>query len=155
MIYLPTCNKCNKKHVVQTVDNLKSRWNNCKSNFFKDTDRGKAPSNETPALAEITNMGIWVVVTTNELFLRVLKLKQNFQKNKYLLAKLSSFVVTILFVLSLASDMAVWYGNDAFSILVLSTKKRYFSFLKKVFVFHKIYFKVKLLKTFKIFNFAI
>ena len=68
--------------MVQTVDNLKSRWNNCKSNFFKDTERGKAPSNETPALAEITNMGIWVVVTTNELFLRVLKLKQNFQKNK-------------------------------------------------------------------------
>ena len=48
--------------------------------------------------------------------------------------------------------MAVLYGNDAFSILVLSTKKRYSSFLKKVFVFQKIYFKVKVLKTFKIFT---
>ena len=45
------------------------------------------------------------------------------------------FVVTILIVLTLASDKAVLYGNDVFSILVLSTKKRYFGFLEKVFVF--------------------
>ena len=31
-----------------------------------------------------------------------------------------------------------------------STKKRYPSFLKKTFIFQKIYFKVKVLKTFKI-----
>ena len=46
--------------------------------------------------------------------------------------------------------MAVLYGNDAFSILVLSTKKQYSSFLKKVFVFQKICFKVKVLKTLKV-----
>ena len=46
--------------------------------------------------------------------------------------------------------MAVLYGNDAFSILVLPTKKQYSSFLKKVFVFQKICFKVKVLKMFKI-----
>ena len=46
--------------------------------------------------------------------------------------------------------MAVLYGNDASSILVLSTKKWYSIFLKKIFVFDKIYFKVKVLKTFKI-----
>ena len=45
--------------------------------------------------------------------------------------------------------MAVLYGNDAFSILVLSTKKQLSSFLKKVFVIQKICFKVKVLKTFK------
>ena len=44
----------------------------------------------------------------------------------------------------------VLYGNHAFSILVLSTKKLYFSFLKKVFILWKICFKVKILKTFKI-----
>ena len=38
--------------------------------------------------------------------------------------------------------MAVLYGNDAFLILVLSAKKQYYSFLKKLFVFHKIFFKV-------------
>ena len=48
--------------------------------------------------------------------------------------------------------MTVLYGNDAFSILVLSTKKRYSSFLKKVFVFQKICFKVKVLKMFKNFT---
>ena len=46
--------------------------------------------------------------------------------------------------------MAVFYENDAFLILVLSTKKRYSTFLKKVFVFEKICFKVKILKTLKI-----
>ena len=54
--------------------------------------------------------------------------------------------------LTLASDMAVWYGNDAFSILLFSTNKGYFSFVNKVFVFQKIYFKVRVLKTFKIFT---
>ena len=38
--------------------------------------------------------------------------------------------------------MAVLYGNDAFLILVLSAKKQYYSFLKKLFVFQKIFFKV-------------
>ena len=53
-------------------------------------------------------------------------------------------------MLILASDMAVLYGNHAFPFLVLSTKKRYSSFLKKVIVFQKICFKVKVLKSFKI-----
>ena len=42
------------------------------------------------------------------------------------------------------------YGSDVFSILVLSTKKLCFSFLKNVSVFQKICFKVKVLKTFKV-----
>ena len=48
--------------------------------------------------------------------------------------------------------MAVLYGHDAFSVLVHSIKKWYSSFLKKGFVFHKICFKVKVLKTIKIFT---
>ena len=48
--------------------------------------------------------------------------------------------------------MAVLYGNDAFSILMLSIEKASSSFLKKVFIFQKICFKVKVLKTFKIFS---
>ena len=59
-------------------------------------------------------------------------------------------VLTILFVLTVAnSDMAVFYENYAFSILVLSTKKGYFSFLKKGFRFPE---KIKALKRFKISN---
>ena len=42
-------------------------------------------------------------------------------------------------------------GDDVFSMLVLLTKKRYYSFFKKA-VFEKIRFKVKVLKTFKISN---
>ena len=43
----------------------------------------------------------------------------------------------------MATDRAGLYGNAAYSILVLSTKKLYSSFLKRVF-------KVKVLKTLKI-----
>ena len=60
------------------------------------------------------------------------------------------FVLPILLVLKLASDRAVLYGNVVFSILVLSTKKWNFSFLKKVAVFQKICFEVKVLKIIKI-----
>ena len=39
-------------------------------NLIKDTYREKAPSNKTPALTKSTNMGIWFVVTSNQLFIR-------------------------------------------------------------------------------------
>ena len=59
-------------------------------------------------------------------------------------------VVLILFVLKLAFDKTVLYGNVALSIVVLSTEKQSSSFSKKVFVFQKTCFKVKALKMFKI-----
>ena len=43
--------------------------------LVKDTHREKAPSNKTPALPKSTNMGIWVVSATNQLFIRVSKLE--------------------------------------------------------------------------------
>ena len=49
----------------------------------------------------------------------------------------------------LVSDRAVLNGNDVFSILLVSAKKWYSSFSEKVFGFQKIYFKVKVLKTFE------
>ena len=106
-------------------------------------------------LAKSRNMGIWVIGTSNQLFIRVPRMKQNFQKNKVVTAKTPFFVIGPFcthhsICLNMASDMAVLYGNDAFSISVLSTKKRYSSFLRKVFVFQKICFKVKVLKSFKI-----
>ena len=39
----------------------------------------------------------------------------------------------------MASDTAALYGNDAFSIVVLSTKNRYSIFLENVFVFEKLF----------------
>ena len=38
--------------------------------FIKDTHVEKTPSNKTPALTESTNMSIWVVGRTNQLFIR-------------------------------------------------------------------------------------
>ena len=37
---------------------------------FKDTHGEEAPSNKTPALTKSTNMGIWVVGTSNQFFIR-------------------------------------------------------------------------------------
>ena len=37
---------------------------------IKDTHKKKAPSNKTPALTKITNTGIWLVGTSNKLFIR-------------------------------------------------------------------------------------
>ena len=87
-------------------------------------------------------MDIWVIGTLNQLFII-------FKKINKLLAKICSlwqvqFAVTILFLLTLASDMAALFENDVFSILVLPTKTRFSSFLKKVFVFLKICCKVTL-----------
>ena len=98
---------------------------------------------------------MWYIKST--LYKRFLTWNKMFKKLNQLQAKLRSlwqahFVVTILFVLALASDMAVLYENDTFSVFVLSTKKRYSSFSKKAFVFQKICSKVKVLKTFKIFT---
>ena len=56
----------------------------------------------------------------------------------------------VLFILTWASDVTILYENDAFSMLVLSPKKRLCSFLKNVFIFQKIYSKVKKLKLLKI-----
>ena len=47
--------------------------------------------NKTPALTKSTNMGTWIVGTSNQLFKRVLKLKQNFQKSKVVAAKTPFF----------------------------------------------------------------
>ena len=41
-----------------------------KRQVFKDTHREKAVKNQTPALTKSTNMDIWVVGTTNQLFIR-------------------------------------------------------------------------------------
>ena len=77
-------------------------------------------------------------------------MEQIFQKNKAVISKTPLFVTghlvdAILFVLTLTSDRAVLNGDDVFSILVVSTKKPFSSFLKKVLAFQKICFKVKVL----------
>ena len=90
----------------------------------------------------------------------VFKLKQNFRKNWVVTGKTPFFVIgpfctpysICVNIGFLQSSFAVLYGNAMLSILVLSTKNRYSSFLKRVCDFQKIYFKVKVLKSFEIFS---
>ena len=72
--------------------------------------------------------------------LRVTKTGKNTPKNKVVTGKpllfvIGRFVVAILFILTLVSGRAVLNGNGVFSISVVSTKKLYSSFFKKVFFF--------------------
>ena len=47
---------------------------------FKDTHKEKTPSNKTPALTKGTNMGIWVVCTSNQLFIRGSQTERKFSR---------------------------------------------------------------------------
>ena len=72
----------------------------------------------------------------------MLKLKPNFQRSKVATRK-TLFLVSVKFCTShfigliFASGTAVLYGHVAFSILVLTAKKCFPIFLKKVFVLQK------------------
>ena len=64
--------------------------------------------------------------TSGRLLLKVVTAKL------FVLCDRSIYVPSILFVLTLPSDVAVLYGNVAFSILLFSAKKLCSSFLRKV-----------------------
>ena len=55
----------NHEEVAYLLQNICEK---CES--LKDTHRAKARSIKTPALTKSTNMGIWFVGTSNQLFLR-------------------------------------------------------------------------------------
>ena len=107
---------------------------------------------KTPSAYEKYEYRIWVVGTSNQFFKRgsytETKISKQWIRTPFFV--IIPFCTDILFVLTLASEMAVLCRNIAFSILLLSTKNRYSSFLKKLFVFQKVCFKVKVSKTFKI-----
>ena len=78
-------------------------------------------------------------------FFKVLKLKQIFQKNKVVTGKTPLFVIGLFNGRhSICFNIYLWQRvfneKDACSILVALTKKRYSTFLKKLFVFEKIGF---------------
>ena len=84
------------------------------------------------------NMDIWIVGTSNQLFVRDSYTEKFFSKNKVVTGKTPFFCEKLCTPHSIYLNRAVLYGNVAFSILLLSTKKQYSSFLKKVLVFQKI-----------------
>ena len=101
---------------------------------------------------EYRHLGCWYIKST--LYKRFLNWNKIFKRIKQQLAKLLSlwkvhFVFTILFVLTLVSEIAVLNENNAFSILALSSKKQYSSFLKK-FSFSREFVSKLVLKTFEI-----
>ena len=80
----------------------------------------------------------------------ILKLTKNFSLEDIFLEKLQAPLVFL--GLTLSSVRTDLYENAASSILIFSGKKRFFNVLKNVFVFEKICFKFKVLKTFKTFS---
>ena len=101
------------------------------SRRFKDTHREKAPWTKTPALAESINMDIWVVGTSSQLFIAGSYTETKFsEKKKWILAKLCS-------LWQVHFEKAILYGYVRFSLVVLSTRKRFSSFFKKRFSFFR------------------
>ena len=114
----------------------------------------KTPSIKTPALTKSKNTSIWVVGTSE-----VFKLKETFQKNKVVTGKVPLFGIGPFYTYqSTCLNIGIWYGsfhgNNVFPISVVWTEKQYSIFLKKLFVFQKTGFKVKVLQTFKIFTYC-
>ena len=61
--------------------------------MFKDTHSEKAPSNKTSALTKSTNMGIWIVGASNQLFIRDSSTETKFSKTKVVNGKTPFFVI--------------------------------------------------------------
>ena len=76
--------------------------------MIKDTHRSKAPSNKTPALTKSMNMDTWVVVASNQLFLRGSYAETNFQENEAATSK------TLLFVMGQFCMTHSIYFNNGF-----------------------------------------
>ena len=100
----------------------------------KDTHREKAPN-------KYVNLGSW--------YIKLVLCNRFLNWNKIFKKKVVTGCDWSIFVLTLASDRAVVYGNGTFSILVLSTKNGTL-FFEKVFVFQEICFKGTALKTFPV-----
>ena len=121
-------------------------------NIFKDTHRENIPSNKTKAFVESMNM----VQLGNQIFIKSSYNELNFQKNKIVSDKtplfpIGPFCTSRSIFLNIVFDRSVFYGNVTFSIIVLRTKKWYSSFSKKLFASWKTCFKVRAMKTFKVF----
>ena len=57
------------------------------------TQTEKVPSSKTPALTKSSNMGVWVVDTSNQLFMRGSWTETKFSKNKVVTGKTPFFVI--------------------------------------------------------------
>ena len=57
-------------NILKLRNNFSTGLINHKENGTEDIHKEKAPSNKTPALTESINMGIWVVGTSSQLFIR-------------------------------------------------------------------------------------
>ena len=95
----------------------------------KDTHREKAPSKKLQRIWAFGSLVHQKSIRLKE----VLKLKNIFRKRKVVTGKTHFFMIGPFCTSSfyLASNIAVLYGNDAFSILVLLIEKRYSSFFEK------------------------
>ena len=102
---------------------------------------------------EYEHLGGWYIKSS--IYKRLLQWNWILKTIREFLEKLRSFckvnfLLPILFVLTLVFTRAVWYRNVAFSIIVLSSKKRHSSFLKKDLFFQKTCLKAKVIRTLKI-----
>ena len=115
--------------------------------LLKDTHRENIPLCKTEALSKSINMYILAIGVLNQLFIRDSYTQIKFSKQETVSDKspfflIGPFLLPTQFVLTLAFDMAVLYGNAALSFVAVWTKKTVLQFLRKVLVFEKTCFKL-------------
>ena len=90
LVYMQKQQKCSHKawHIhIEIVSNA------CSKISFKDPQREKAPLNKTPVLSESMNMDIWVVGSSNQLFITGSYTETKLSKNKADTDKTAFFVI--------------------------------------------------------------
>lgn len=137
-----------------SLSRLKVRLSYLKGFHFKIfLTRNKTFSNKTQGLTKSMNMDLWVINTLNQPFLRGSYI---FQKTKVVIGKTLFFVIGPFCTPSyICLNIGFWLGTFlwkccAFNCSTFNWKMVLYSF-KKVFVWNKICFNIKVLKTFKIF----
>ena len=119
----------------------------------KNTHRNKALLHKTQALTKSMKMSICVISSLNQVFIRNSSNWIKFLKNKVVSGKTLFFAIVPFWIvqyisLDFGSSQKDLYGNNTFSVIILSTQKHLASFLIKVLIF-QICFKVKVMKMFK------
>ena len=122
--------------------------------WFKDTHSENTPSNKTEVFKKSMNMYTWEIGISNQLFIRDSYAQISFPKKWGSQWEKSIFVIGLFRTphsTCLNINRVVLCGNVPVSFVALWTKKQFSSFFfKKVLVFKKTCFEVKILKTFKI-----
>ena len=110
----------------------------------KDTHKENAPSNKTPVLTKSVNIDIWVVGTSNQVFIRGFHIERKNQKSKVVTGKTLFFVIGLFCTLhSICHNICFWQGSFVWKYCVFNLKNGTPVFWKRFSFFRTFVSKLK------------